>query len=388
LTTGITACDVYTPAHFHATPEVIPVALALAEELHVTGKDLVTAVAAGLEVACRIAGSIDNAEFRRRGWHSPGVVGPLGAAATAAKLLKLDATGVRRAIALAFSQASGTFASWPTTAVKFHQARGAAAGLMGGLLAGEEFESALEPLDAPDGGLYATYAPGDSKKVVENLGTHWELLNISLRRWPGATPIQALLTALLTYTSGPLPTRDQIKMLTILVPSKTYKAHESSEVPKTTFEALLSFHYIAASVIEAGYFWIDLVAPGRIGDAVIRDFIAQKVRLVADDSIPMGGVAVYIDTIDGKQMEIRKDAALGTPSNPLTAEQLHEKFLKGSEGRLPAGAATILLHALMEPEKYLDSAEITALMRPVADEGSKNLNTPQNDVPIQRTTLK
>ncbi|HEX7404857.1 MAG TPA: hypothetical protein VF307_02915, partial [Candidatus Nanopelagicaceae bacterium] len=85
---------------------------------------------------------------------------------------------------------------------------------------------------------------------------------------------------------------------------------------------------------------------------------------VADDSIPMGGVAVYIETIDGKKIEIRKDAALGTPSNPLSAAQLHEKFLKGAEGRLSAGAATILLNALKDPEKYLDSAEITALMRP------------------------
>ena len=363
LTTGITACDVYTPLHFHATPEVIPVALALSEEVHATGRELVTAVAAGLEVVCRIAGSIDSAEFRKRGWHSPGVVGPLGAAATAAKLLNLDAKGVRRAIAIAFSQASGTLASWPTTAVKFHQARGAGAGLMAGLLACEEFEAAAEPLEAPDGGLYASYAPGKGEKVIEDLGTHWELLNISLRRWPGATPIQALLTALLTYDAASLPTPKQIKTVTIHVPQRTFIAHQSSEVPNTTFEALLSFHFVAASVLHARYFWIDLVAPARIGDPVISSFVAEKVRLVGDDEVPIGGVVVHIETLDGKKIVIRQDAALGTPGNPLSAAHLYEKFLKGADGRLSTDAAADLLNALKEPEKYVDSAEITALMR-------------------------
>ena len=364
LTTGITACDVYTPLHFHATPEVIPVCLALAEEVHATGKELMTAVVVGLEVACRIARSLDSAEFRQRGWHSPGVVGPMGAAAAAAKLLNLDAKGVRRAIALAFSQASGTLASWPTTAVKFHQARGAGAGLMSGLLACEEFEASAEPLEAPDGGLYASYAPGEGAKVIENLGSDWELLNISLRRWPGATPIQALLTALLTYDQGPLPTQDQIKTVAIHVPPRTQKAHESSEIPTTTFEALLSFHFVAASVLEKGYFWIDLVAPDRLGSKETRNFVAEKVRLVADESVPIGGVAVYMETIDGKKIEIRQDAALGTPINPLSDVHLHEKFLKGASGRLSPEAAERLLESLIEPDRYVDSAEITALMRP------------------------
>ena len=64
LTTAITACDVYTPAHCHLTPEVVPAALAVAELEHASGPELLTAVTAGLEVASRLLRAIDYNEFR------------------------------------------------------------------------------------------------------------------------------------------------------------------------------------------------------------------------------------------------------------------------------------------------------------------------------------
>jgi 2-methylcitrate dehydratase PrpD len=61
----------------HVTPEVVPPALAAAEERGVSGRVLVTALAAGLETAVRVGVGIRYPAFRERGWHSPGVIGPL-----------------------------------------------------------------------------------------------------------------------------------------------------------------------------------------------------------------------------------------------------------------------------------------------------------------------
>ena len=74
-------------------------------------------------------------------------------------LLGLDADRLRAAMSLAVSQAAGTFAAWPTTTVKFHQARGAAAGLLAARLAAEGFEAGREPFEAPDGGLFRELLP-------------------------------------------------------------------------------------------------------------------------------------------------------------------------------------------------------------------------------------
>ena len=72
LITAITACDVYAPAHCHLTPEVIPPALAIAGRERRSGKDLLVAVAAGLEVGARIGRGLNYAAFRGRGFHAPG----------------------------------------------------------------------------------------------------------------------------------------------------------------------------------------------------------------------------------------------------------------------------------------------------------------------------
>ena len=364
LITSITACDVYTPAHFHATPEIVPVALALAEETGANGKELITAVVCGLEIVCRIAFSLDNQEFRKRGWHSPGIIGPMGAAATAAKLLKLDATDTRRAIALGYSQSSGTFASWPTPTVKFHQSRGAAAGLISGLLAREKFEAGSEPLDAPDGGLYMTYAPGASEKVVKDLGTHWEMLNISLRLWPGATPIQAMLSAFLNDKHQTFPALGNISSVEIRVAPRTYNAHISSINPTSTFEALLSFHFVAAAFLKNGYFWIDLVSPGKLEDQDVLNFAKNKVLLVGDEKIPIGGVQVKILTVDGQTIELKEDYATGTPKRPVTSEQLERKFLQASSEKITHKASLELLALLSDLEKLHSFSDLFKMLQP------------------------
>ncbi|HET8615406.1 MAG TPA: MmgE/PrpD family protein, partial [Actinomycetales bacterium] len=121
--TAVTVCDTYRPALCHVTPEVVPPALAVGEDRRVSGRQLLTAVAAGLEVTTRLGAAINYEAFRQRGWHSPGVIGPFGGAAAVGSLLGLDATAQRHAFGLAGSQAAGTFAHWGTPTIKFHQSR-------------------------------------------------------------------------------------------------------------------------------------------------------------------------------------------------------------------------------------------------------------------------
>ena len=54
LVTAVTMCDVHRPTLTHITPEVVPPALAIAERDGLTGRDLLTAIAAGCEVTTRI----------------------------------------------------------------------------------------------------------------------------------------------------------------------------------------------------------------------------------------------------------------------------------------------------------------------------------------------
>jgi 2-methylcitrate dehydratase PrpD len=362
LTTAITACDVYIPSHCHLTPEVVPAALAVAEAEHASGEEFLTAVAAGLEVASRLLRAIDYTEFRARGWHSPGVIGPIGAAVAAGRLLSLNEDGLRTAMSLAVSQAAGTFASWPTTAVKFHQARGAAAGLLAAVLAAEGFAASTEPFEAPDGGLFSSYAPGDATAALAGLRREWELEQISIRLWPGATPVQALLTALLT-SEQELPAAAELASVEIRVQPATHQAHRDLPHPAGTFEALLSFHYVAAATIMHGRFGIDLTEPAHRDDPGITKFIDQRVDFLPDPAVPRGGVQVGLTTRDGGTMAIRQDHALGTPQRPATTAQIQQKFLRGAHVRAGATLGEELLGQLSHLDQVADCADLFHLLR-------------------------
>ena len=361
LATAITACDVYTPAHCHLTPEVIPVGLAVAEQTRSSGAELLTAVAVGLEVAARVARSLDFGEFRGRGWHAPGIVGPIGAAVTAAKLLRLGPDGIRTAMSLAVSQAAGTHASWPTAAVKFHQARGAMSGLTSGYLAAQRFEAALEPLEATDGGLYASYAPGDATRAVEGLGSDWELTNISLRLWPGATTLQSLLSVMLAEDAS-LPRADALARLTIRVPERTFDSHIGVIHPTGTFEALLSFHHVAAAVLLARRFDVALAGPPWRDDPEIRFLAENVIELRADARVPIGGVVVELVTKDGQSRELRLDHALGTPANPASRDDVDKKFVMNAKTRLSDTDGEAMLVQLRGLAAIGDSADLVAGM--------------------------
>ncbi|HEV7604866.1 MAG TPA: MmgE/PrpD family protein, partial [Candidatus Limnocylindrales bacterium] len=196
--TALTACDVYTPAHFHVTPEVVPPAFAVAEGSSATGSDLLVALTAGFEVATRVAAGLHYAAFRARGWHAPGVVGPFGGAAAVGSLLGLSPGAMRNALGLAGSQSAGTWAAWGTPTVKFHQARAAISGLLAGTLAESGFAAADDILGNPDGGILHAYSDGgEPERITAELGARWELERISLRPWPGATPVQPVISALM-----------------------------------------------------------------------------------------------------------------------------------------------------------------------------------------------
>ncbi|MBV9173841.1 MAG: MmgE/PrpD family protein [Chloroflexi bacterium] len=80
LITAVTACDVHRATLCHIAPEVVPPALAIAEQRDRSGRDLLRALALGFEVTTRLGLGMHYSAFRARGWHSPGVIGPFGGA--------------------------------------------------------------------------------------------------------------------------------------------------------------------------------------------------------------------------------------------------------------------------------------------------------------------
>lgn len=364
LMTAMTVCDVYRPAHCHITPLVLPPALMAAEKGGVTGADFLEAVVIGMEVTVRIALGLDYPAFRARGWHSPGVVGPFGSAATVGRLGGFDQTTMRNAFGLAATQSAGSYLSWGTPAVKFHQARGAASGVLAAEMARQGFPGGQLPLTAPDGGVFNTHSNGGRPDLaLADLGNRWELEQVAVRLWPGASPVQAMLTGIFDIMKTDSVDPASVARVEIGISTEDFGTHGHFGPPAGTFEALLSYPYLCSAALHDRQIWFEQVERPRYTDPELLSFASSRIVVVPVDDLPLNGCRLEVELNDGRRIARRVESARGTPENPADDEEIRAKFHRCADRRVGEDLATEILDRLMDIESCPDMARITAMLR-------------------------
>lgn len=342
LITAVSMCDVYRPTATHLQPVIVSPALAIAERDGASGRDLLVALVSGFETAARIAAGVDYPEFRKRGWHGPGTIGPFGAAAAVGRLLHFDANKMATAFGLAGSQAAGTFAAWGTPSVKFHQFRGALSGLMAALLAEQAFVATREFLTAADGGFYPTYCGGNAREgATAGLGKQWEMEQIALRPWPTSAASQGVVTALFDLIRAHDLRAERTERLRIHVSPACFDAYKHRRTFNGKWEASASIHYTAAVVLHDRQLWMEQFE--RYSDPGLQHFAKERVELLGDASLSAEQAIVEAQLKDGSVVRAHCKASKGTPENPLTRAEIEEKFRKAAGDRLArSNIATVL----------------------------------------------
>ena len=98
--------DTHSLARIHISAPIVSTALALGEALGADGGKILTAIVTGSELTARL-GAMAPGAFHDHGYHATGVVGAIGAAITAGKLLALSPAKLQNAIGIATSQGAG-----------------------------------------------------------------------------------------------------------------------------------------------------------------------------------------------------------------------------------------------------------------------------------------
>ena len=371
LITAATVCDVHRPTLCHVTPEVVPPAMATAERLGADGQHLIAAIAAGLEVTTRIGLGLDYPIFRAHGWHSPGVIGPFGGAASAGKLLGLDPIRQRHALGLAGSQSAGTFAHWGTPTIKFHQSRGAMSGLLAAFLAETGFQAAPDILGAADGGLFSAYAEGGNGAVtIERLGDHWELMNISLRMWPVASSIQAMVTALFAILADHPVRPDEVVALRIRLSETVYRMHGELGWD-TRFRALLSVRYVASVIVHDRACWLPQFLPERIDDDRLDAFARERIVVEIDPQIATNAATIELTTTAGQVLVEHRDLPRGDAADPLSRDEIANKFRVASREWLAEDEVEGMIKQVSQLETVQDVVPLLRALRPAPATGRR-----------------
>src|SRR5262249_25554923 len=150
---GFEIDDAHVTSSLHPGAVTLPACLALAEARGASGAEFLAALAAGYEAGLRV-GACAGIAHSTSGFHVTDTVGAVGAAAAAARLLRLAPEQSAHALGIGATQAAGLYAARTGAMTKrFHAGRAAQSGVLAALLAQQGFTRSLDALEAPLGGV-------------------------------------------------------------------------------------------------------------------------------------------------------------------------------------------------------------------------------------------
>jgi 2-methylcitrate dehydratase PrpD len=366
--------DIHKESIIHAGSIATPVALGLAESRgKISGRDVLTAMVAGYEIGHRVGNAATMSLFFR-GFHPQGTSGTFVAAATAARMLNLDALQFQHALGMAGSQAGGLMAAQEGAMVKrFHSGRAAQSGVYAAQLAADGFTGILDALEAPYGGYLSTYSdePNPSRLTDglgnEGLGKTWETLNVGYKPHASVTSIHSALDGLAAIMQEQkFKAADIAKVETGLSPmTHVHCAWEYKAQGVTA--AQMNLYYGMAVIALDGAAFTEQFREARLADPQILDFVSRITAHVDPEIEKMGAPfrhasRVKITARNGQVFEKLSLHRRGSPENPLSPEEVVHKFRNVVAPCMDNTAAESIINAVNSFETLADISSVMPLL--------------------------
>jgi aconitate decarboxylase len=361
--------DIHKEAIVHPNSLGVPVALALAEaDPALSGRAIVTALALGYEVGLRIGNAATTALFLN-GFHPQGTTGAFVAAATAGRLLGLDAAQMQHALGIAGSMGAGLIAAQEGAMVKrLHAGRAAQSGLLAALLARRGFTGISDIVEASYGGFLSSFArTPDVARLMDGLGTDWEAGKIGFKMYPNVTSIHAALDGLRAILVEDRVTAPRIAEISVGCGHMTF-VHTAWEYrPVGTTAAQMNMFYGLSVMAQRENVSAGDYSDDTIADPEILAFI-PRIKVAVDPEIETKGPAfrhaarVAVRTTDGKSHSRDVWHRRGSPENPVSRGEVEEKFSGNVDQLLSADAAQRLQSLAARLETLPDAREIIAIV--------------------------
>jgi 2-methylcitrate dehydratase PrpD len=334
----------------------------------VTGRDLVTAVVAGYEVAARVGMSVGAAHLLA-GWHPTGTHGTMGAAAAAANLLQLPTSQAREALGIAGSQSAGLMAAQYESMVKrFHAGRAAQSGVWSAMLARRGF-TGIRDIFARDYGTYLTaFSPSsDASMLTAGLGQVWETLKVGFKPYSTNGSCHTTIDCILQLRADNYLTTADVDHVDVDVSTATFKHVGWPYKPDSVTTAQMNLPFITAVVLTDGEAFINQFTPERINDPRLVE-LAGRVSVHPQPDIDAGGAEtrhatrVRVTTVDGRVLSAERKHARGSQHHPLALSEIEEKFLQLATTALPLAQAEELGQCVRSLHEASDLTQLTLLL--------------------------
>lgn len=322
--------DVHNGSVFHPAAVVFPPALAVAQALGLSGKDVLVAAVAGYEVGIRIGEYMGRSHYKI--FHTTGTVGTLAAAVTVGRLLQLDPERMLHAMGSAGTQAAGLweFLRDAADSKQLHTAHAAAAGLTSAYLARDGFTGARRILEGAQGLAAGMSQDADPSRLTDRLGTRWALAETSFKyhascrhTHPAADALQAVMREHHLQAGDLASIEAQVHQGAIDVLGPVVN-------PATVHQSKFSMGTVLGLIAlkgRAGLAEFD-AALNDPAMATWRDRVTMTLDSEVDQAYPQRWIGkVRVRTTDGREFNGRVDEPKGDPGNTLSRPEIEAKAL-------------------------------------------------------------
>lgn len=358
---GVELDDGHKNAGCHAGAVVVPTALALGWELGCSGKEIITAVVVGYEVAYRIASHVSPYQITK-GFHPSSNCGVFGAMAAAGKLLGLNEEQLANGLGQAGMLASGTMeATKSGQRSKCIQVGNAAFnGIMAAYFARSGMEGCLSALEGSNG-FFATQSQDvDVEDVCRGLGEVYSIGDTYNKMYPSCRHAQPGIEGVLDLANEYGITPEAVESIWIGTHKVAYDLTGIIKAPRNGGEAKFSLAYGSAVALREHGFGVAHLLPQSYQDPETLA-LAQKVTCVIDPDVQSvypkkRGARVRITLKDGSAYEKELYDLKGSPNNPVGWTELKAKFLANATALISQEKAQTL-ESLLGRLEQLDSVE-------------------------------
>jgi len=351
--------SVHQGGQVHADIIALPACLAVAQRQHSTGAEFLTALVLSTELICRLG----KAAKVNSGWFFTSIHGVFGAAAGAARLLRLDRDAIANALGIALSHVGGTQQALVEKSLTKRLQAGfvARGGVFSALLAAEGITGPKESIEGKFG-FYALYESGSAEKLLDGLGKRYELVETTTKKYPSCTCNHTLIDGVVKIAiEKDLTPEDVQSVEVVLSPFMNQLVgapFDPRENPQVT--AQFSAQYSVASAILRRRLGIaEIQAPSVLEPAIAN--LANRVRVTVDagNTGKFAPTEIILESNRHGQIRRRMEHVPGTPEYPMTAAEHRSKFsectLSGSTP-LSSEKSSVLAERVNQVESIPDMA--------------------------------
>lgn len=354
----------------HPSVPVLPVTMALGEQLGASGADVLEAYIVGFEAECRLGRAVHPHHYER-GWHPTSTLGTFGACAAAARLLKLDVDKTAMAFGLCASMASGVKANFGTMTKPFHVGMAARNGLLAALMVSRGYTANPGAIEHKQG-FFAAFDGLDHvrpERILQDLDGLLEIEQpmFGLKQFACCGSTHNAIMAMLEIRKERAIQVADVASIAITAHRRRLP-HTHNPFPKTPLQAKFSIQYATARALIDGPPRIEHFEGSAFKDTdavtLLHKISTQAYPFVTDELANEMATEVVVTLNDGTVLTGQASLLGRGPANPMSTSELWEKFSDCARGVMPKGQAQQAFQALGEISSAKRIADVTRYLVP------------------------